>query len=402
MTTLLLAACVARAPFEPPDGSSAPSPTGTGTPTEPTSVVPTESETWSLAAGWSLWDGSSVDDLTGDGVPDLVLELRGDDLASAYQWVIVAGPASAPFTLPDDAWAWLPPWEGVSGVLEATGDGVADLVTWERVIAGPLPPGELSGGSPLAPFETVLDVTGDGIGDRVLDHDSVLRVWSGPEPTAAAASVVVDPACDVDGGQPLLGSVLPDVTGDGWAELHLPGTLGYDRCGGWLLSASPGTTDPTMAPDVVQDMGFWQTITVVGDQNGDGLRDLWLEGSGEILYGPLSFAGGQLSAAGSAALPPPLDAYAVRVPADLDGDGMGEFLTAELEPDAAVLTIHLGGPNLTSGAPPYGKWRYEAAYPRWFTFVDSGRLYLALTSVEAGHGATLVDVGAAEWLAPTD
>ncbi len=223
-------------------------------------------------------------DLTGDGLPDLVVGASGYDGgadgggAGGGRAYIVAGPFSPGAGSLGDAWASItglgaateaaappsdaPPPHGAFGVGDFLGDA----------LAGPA------------------DYDGDGLADLALgaSGDATLGpstgkalVWFGPIVEGAGSVLDADvhltgPAANAFAGSPL--AALPDLDGDGRAELLVSGD-GLGAGVVWVVSPqSPGTFALADAPIRIEgrDPGdlFGAAKSRLADLDDDGLPDL--------------------------------------------------------------------------------------------------------------------------------
>jgi hypothetical protein len=352
---------------------------------------------WGFVPGWRFAGVKAVDDLTGDGVADLWIEvLSPEDIGRS---LLLSGPGDRALVLPDAAYAYS---DGFAAPIpDVSGDGLADLSLDGHLVAGPVEPGELTTDGALAQVDGFIDeVNGDGIGDLVVDNSDRVWVWTGPYSSPAGPpDVTLLPSCTPDGGSALYGGSVPDLTGDGAPELYLPGSWGYDSCGGWMLSApASGTVDPATADDV------WfpaHLLSVVGDQSGDGWRDVLTADT--LQLGPFSFAGGALAFAEEQPIDVDhLGGTPLRLPGDLDADGTGELATAGSVGLASMVSVWSGGlSGGLFGAPPVARYGLQRPDARWGAFVEDGHLLLAMSGYD-DLGVILVDLGAASERSPTE
>lgn len=279
---------------------------------------------WEGATGWV----HLVRDVDGDGRAEALIQ---DELG----WMIVRSPLARSLSLPADA---LTTGSGLGprDVMDLDGDGLADLRFFEGVALSPQP----STFDPAALVAGVFegrpdDVTGDGVlDDVVLRGDPIgIEVRTGWPAWHTVFELV--PSCAdawTAGYDPYVGDLerVPDLDGDGEDELWWAG-IPYaltDECHGYLL---PGDLAGEIDPDVVGVRQF-PLYQLVGDQTGDGIRDLIDGAPPQVFAGPLTVG---LDTWTAVPVFTPA-AGARRVPFDLDGDGIGEWMT-----EREILT---GGP----------------------------------------------------------
>jgi hypothetical protein len=335
--------------------------------------VPVAPVRWTLAAGWRVQRVHPAQDLDGDGLPDLMIELWGE---RERQAVVVLGPLGRPRALPDEADLTLEHF--VQGVGDFTGDGHVDLQV--LLVRGEAPPryavisGPLARGGPLQlgterPGGVKRDYDGDGRPDyvEISAESAFARVWTGLEPTwgqGAPTVTFVDSATPEPRGVSL--PIPMDIDGDGVPELWWRGAA--ERVYRGRLR---GKIDLARQPEAVLP---WP----VGDIDGDGVQD-WREGvDGPLVAGPWSMDPGAprrglFRAQGVG--------WLGAVGMDLTGDGIAEIVRG---PEPFTL--------IAGGSGPYAEALIRLSAPPLASWVEDG---VGWVLVRADPGWELVPLGAA-------
>lgn len=336
----------------------------------------------SVTAPWTLGALVPVSDLDDDGTNDLLVFLTTQDGSGreVTRLSVVLDPLQRERVLPDDEDGVLP-----AGVVipraDLTGDGVADLL-WQEgdpytepawLMAGPwtgpLDSASAVGSVALGSMYTLGDYDGDGDLDYAVMGSGMafagrVEVWTGPSTTWSVTppTTTYRFACSDglgDPGTPMIRG-MSDTDGDGRDEVVMYGSPPdpYNDCSSWIL---PGG----LAGDVdVESSGLGiealQLPIELGDQNGDGSFDFLV--NGEVVSGPLTWSvplPAEVAATGTLLYTPASSVPSVRWPlnVDLDGDGIGDWMTYALrgDPAAGVYEIYTGGPSgsITTGLALY-------------------------------------------------
>ncbi|MCH2140424.1 MAG: PQQ-binding-like beta-propeller repeat protein, partial [Phycisphaerales bacterium] len=250
---------------------------------------------WERPVGGPAFGALAIDDMTGDGVPDVLAgasdqwEIQGaaygiDGSTGAVQWTVETSGSSV--------WA-------LAQVGDVDGDSVRD------VMVGDFGSGEIlildavygsvlastSVGAFLTGFQVMEDVSGDGLPDIAIEYFSnTARVLDG----ATCATVWSTPVAD----SPSVCAPIPDISGDGINDL-IVGTL-FSNNRGYALDGVSGA--------ILVEMSFGtpiDSVAVMPDVVGDGSWEFLLGGRDGSVF---CFSGG-------------LDAIALD-PADINQDGM--------------------------------------------------------------------------------
>lgn len=272
-------------------------------------------------------------DVTGDGLQDAFVAFeawpRGVGTSDVHA-LLAPGPLTQVHSLFDHAAAAL---GGLAEAADLDGDGDQDL-WWEGcAVVGPLP--ESVDDAVVLDFPgRALDVDRDGVAEllevrRRTDRPPVTHIVQDGFPSwTNEPRLVVDPSCADPGGgwldSPYVRPIesLPDLDLDGVPELFWGGFWYAYRplecANAWLDATATGTLDP-----VENHLAFASDAALpVGDQNGDGVIDAIV--NDRLLAGPLTLAEPALVGAAALASVQP---GVVRVPFDLTGDGIGDFLS---------------------------------------------------------------------------
>ncbi len=341
----------------------------------------------------SVWMTPAVGDITGDGVPDLLIGAPGSD-EGVGQVIVLAGPVTRLRTWDDNPitvkGADTTAFGSAPQVGDATGDGALDLLVTDgnasgalvSLFAGPVdvdtdlgaavatwsedsPDGASSYGSAATGLLTDLD--GDGIDDVVLFD-------------AASSSVPVRSGCDSDS----------------------PGAIGvFDgpAAGGsyWL-----GDADALLFGAV--NRAFFGFSVTGGDVDGDGYGDLLVSGYGANWHPELQLLVGPIRAGAS-----PVAEFEVGVSGvvnsigDLDGDGHADVIASA--GDTAFDTGDPSGPEVDAWYGPfagsYGVLPDGCTYAADARWVDStglsfGNAVLAADLTHSGRGTLAVGSSAAD------
>ncbi len=327
-------------------------------------------------AGFSL---AALDDITGDGVRDLLIGAQHGGVA----WIVSAdlvgplGLESAPVRLVGEATS------GFGTALAAAGDVDGD--GWPEVLLsaphagtaagavylfpGPIAEGEITpddagstwtgerdddAGTTLAGGH---DLDGDGLSDLAVGSTTgpggMGAIWTVGQP-AAGTSALTDAAALLTGADPTDGmgaalASLGDATGDGYGDLLVGASTdaeGGAEAGAVYLLAGPPTSGsiPALAPTKIvgtADLALGKVLVGPGDLDQDGVADFLLgapeaaaqAGVVYLFYGPgtagtvavtsanAEFNGGEGASGTGTAI----------AAADLDGDGLADLqLTAPL------------------------------------------------------------------------
>jgi hypothetical protein len=403
MTALFALAC--HDPSAPAPVEAAPPSTSASTPATPTSTA-----SLTVEAPWSVYPSPPmVGDLDGDGRADLILELV--DPQRQDRWVVVRGPLDGA-SIPSGAWVdWDAGWYAPR-VVEATGDGQADLLVeyWPHgpvldvpseywLVDGPWDgdPGPTADWVSIGPDDYgAVDVDHDGTVDRVVEVDPTdptghLGVTWGPRSRwGGSADVVIDPMCQgaASYGYGWWNATWPafpgDLDGDGQPELVIRSFGEHDglTCGGFTVSLpAAGSVDPWSSALAVSDSPF--DAVALADLDGDGLPEVW--DGGAVLRSPVAVTEGGLTGSGTASLDPQVDRVEP-LPFDLGDDGVGDVLvrtarTVQVVSGIDGLAWVGGGWAIASGA---------SVVP----YLDDGQGWLVVaTSTEPT--VTLLDLGPA-------
>lgn len=258
-----------------------------GTPLDEAATATLLGETAGDYAGLAIAPG---EDLSGDGVPDLVVGASGFDGEAAAgagggRAYVVAGPLVGEASLAD-AWA---SFTGLGaapkGPPDSAPDGAPDGTPGLPPPHGSFGVGDFVGDALAGPG----DFDGDGASDLALgaSGDATLGantgkavVWFGPLAPGAGGVLDADvtltgPAANAYAGSPL--QAIPDLDGDGRDELLVSGD-GYGAGVVWILSpGASGTFALADAPIRIEGLDPDDTFgaaVAVGELDGDGLLDL--------------------------------------------------------------------------------------------------------------------------------
>lgn len=283
-------------------------------------------------------------DFDGDGRDELVFLVEGAD-PPLRSWSGPLGSAGGPVPLALEGLSAGEPLALASADL--TGDGVPDLVVGVPGAPQDVVPGEIRihaggpgglGASPTLRFEgppgvrnlgkgvaPAGDLDGDGVADLLVAH-AFYPVWSWARGTGAGFEVHDDWA--------LSGTFLAgDLDGDGFSDLV---RLGRTPDVVELYPGGPG--GPAAAPSWSADRAW--PAAVLADVTGDGHPDLGLGADDRASVGWFSFAAGLPTA------PARVDPGGAgeRFPAgDLDGDGFGDWAERDAGFDLAARSGAPGG-----------------------------------------------------------
>jgi hypothetical protein len=354
--------------------------------------------------GWGL---AAPGDVTGDGIPDLLVGSPAEGSEGAGAVYLLAGTERGFSATPVLSWSGAAGAEAGRLLLapgDVNGDGHPDLLatdgqpSWSQDTHL-----HLGTGDPAAPFSSTPDHTfedlvgdhtltgpelqaagdlnGDGYDDVVgcaLGADTLHILWGSPDPGGTVESVPVadfgiSGGCRVGAGG--------DLTGDGRPDL----ALGDDEAS--RIGVFPGGADgvareatgwTTALSSTDRHFSFPRHLTIVGDINGDGLDDIaavglyfsedWYEVGYTLLYAgsgapELGRSIGEVSLAEDV-----VDA------GDLDGDGTDELLVVH----ELLAMEYAAFVELTWGEP------HMAGVPRSERLTHRGRPLEASTAVLAG------------------
>ncbi|MFF0204437.1 SpvB/TcaC N-terminal domain-containing protein [Streptomyces sp. NPDC005017] len=250
-------------------------------------------------------------DLTGDGLPD-VLHLNG---TARYWRNLGSGVFDRPRPMPQ-APAGLALGDPEVQLLDAQGDGRADLMVTTPAVAGFFPLRFGPDWGPLSRYRTLpstdlkdpaaqlVDLTGDGVTDAVLAGTRLLCFfsdpeagWSGPRPARFAPDAAGQPPPSVTPGDPRVRWA--DMTGDGLRDL----VFVHGRSVEYWPSLGHGRFGPRTRMAAVPDLPISHEPgrLLLGDLDGDGAADLvhavdgritvWFNRSGTSWSPPLTVPG---------------------------------------------------------------------------------------------------------------
>lgn len=339
---ILLSLVMGCAREEAPAPSPGPLPVEDGPP--PIDALPVQ---WTPAPGWVLSAARTVGDVDGDGRVDAAVSAVSLDGAST-DLLIVAGPLRRARVLPGDQLSRIR-GASLASVGDATGDGVVDVDVRPVadpygyvLLAGPLP-AVTDPSAGYAHAFPAADVDGDGILDEYTTGPGVELTWGPAERWEGPPDVALEPICAghaVTITEAPLG--LPDVDGDGVAELWLGGA---GRCPGMVY---PLLASGTLGPDDLIAEGIAE-LRVVPDQTGDGADDLLVDGyDGGIYATPVTFVKERAydwTIASDVRIPLGGDSLQPQR-FDLNADGFADFVFSA----PGALSAILGGPEPVADA----------------------------------------------------
>ncbi|MCK6531120.1 integrin alpha [Myxococcota bacterium] len=364
--------------------------------------------------GVAQWDGvgrtmARVGDVTGDGIPDLVVgggsarNESGDIVGRVY---VVSGPISAGTHSIEVAYAtiqgsraqaWL--GERMSGAGDVNGDGVTEIFLGESddeysgscyLVPGPIPPGPHSVpevasarfaaegvGDHSYDVQGAGDLDGDGFSDLVVNawqHDSPLyglgRAYILFGPPAEGEHSLAEADAFIEGSS----EVYPawDADGDGQTDLAVRTWWTYESSAWAYLLAGPFAAGTYQYGD--EAARFVDTASAgvgsmvpLGDLNGDGFTDFARFYGGDVVgvgnlpiyYGPVPTGGDVDLREPDVVLEHEEDHYNVNnrfeyefAPlGDFNGDGFGDFAVT-LAPFCAASKVYVVPGPLEGGRHP--------------------------------------------------
>jgi hypothetical protein len=262
-----------------------------------------------------------------------------------------------------------------TSVLDMDGDGIPDLVTSAPPNPGLLLYKGVVGGLTTTPVDSLLDpngvMFGFGFAVAFVDSDNIgdVLVFDHDYPPGGRAQLYLDPFrpgssrepswvwLDTSYYQQIVTEGFIDFNGDGAIDIYLDDLPSVGHEGGVVIFLGPnfGQQPDIMIPRPsgfdLPSYEFPRLVRNVGDCNGDGVDDLG------VLYGsqPLIYFGGGLNhdfpslvLAGSG--------YALSNGGDLNDDGYSDILTGNGRVPDGVVDVYFGGEQLDSA------WDYSI-YP---------------------------------------
>ena len=280
-------------------------------------------------------------DANDDGFVD-VLTLRSDHYKDIQVFYGPIGPRECDL-MPGDGTFILHHVEGAAWLDspgDATGDGVEDLIIYNRLIPGPLqtPMDQLDYYGTPEYGEGELLPAGDHDLDGVADllwyvTGGTTHLMHGPSPADVGEPFFVAP----EGAYFARPVVLGDVSGDGVPDYASFGNL--DNASAeqvWIMSEVPSAPTPIVDSALVirPQVDAWtggisQGVRPAGDLNGDGHADVFVEHSyAKVFFGPFA-------ATGTVDLNEPqftasIGASVLEARGDVDGGGFDDVSIAEL------------------------------------------------------------------------
>lgn len=323
-------------------------------------------EASSLLGGPELGLGervSGLSDVTGDGVPDLVTVVRGDAGGLTAQTVQIRSGADGSVVAAELFHTGEEPNQTASSRLSEVGDVNGDSVSDFIVGIPEASQGIVSGGFEIRSgvdasliravdatsgmFEFgysvagVGDVTGDGVGDYAAgvplpspfnEGPGELRVYSGA--TGDLAYTAVGTSAKFGLGESV--TSIGDIDGDGVRDLVAggQGTIDLSFPGGiQVISGATGTT--LFSTEGIHGENLGSTVCPAGDYNGDGTPDFATRSASELGSGRvIIYSGADFSriVTFDGGMSGTGDfGYGLQGGADLNGDGFPNLLVADLE-----------------------------------------------------------------------